>query len=189
MFELKRKSIHFLGLSVPILYWFYSREIILLFVGGSVLCAFLIEVARLRSERFNSLVFEIIGGYTREHEQKKVTGATFYAVAALLAVAFFSKMVAISSLLFLTLGDSTASLVGTRFGHHRLYGKSAEGSAACLFVCSTIGWPLLRWIGLIGAVTATITELAPLPVDDNLRIPVVSGVMMQLILYSSEIIH
>ena len=112
-----------------------------------------------------------------------MTGATFYAVAALLAVAFFSKMVAISSLLFLTLGDSAASLVGTRFGHHRLYGKSAEGSAACLLVCSVIGWVLLRWTGLMGAITATLTELAPLPVDDNLRIPIVSEVVMQLVVY------
>lgn len=180
MFELKRKSIHFLGLSVPLLYFVCEREIIIGLVGIAVLCGILIEVARLKSEKFSQCISKIIGGYTREHEQKKVTGATYYAVAAFVAVVFFSKMVAISCLFFLALGDAAASLVGTQFGRHKLYGKSAEGSLACLLVCGVAGWGLLRWVGLAGAVAATVIELLPVPIDDNLRVPVVSGALMQL---------
>jgi dolichol kinase len=181
MFEIKRKLIHLLGLSVPLLYWFTSQKVTLWFVGIAVACGIFIEVARLKSERFNQFIFKIIGGYARKHEQTKITGATYYVVAAFLAVRFFSKEVAISSLLFLTLGDSVAALVGTRFGSHRVFRKSIEGSLACLSICAVVGWLLLGWVGLIGAVAAAFIELAPIPVDDNLRIPLVSGVLMQVI--------
>ncbi len=183
MFEFKRKLIHFLGLSVPCVYCFTSQEVTLLFVGAAVVSAFLIEVARLKWAWINDIVFKIVGGYTREHEEKRITGATYYAVAAFVAVAFFSKWVAILSLLFLTLGDSAAALVGTRYGTHKKFGKSAEGSLACLLVCSVVGWGLLGWVGLLGAAAATVIEFVPVPVDDNLRIPLVSGGLMQLCSY------
>jgi dolichol kinase len=179
MFEIKRKLIHWLGLSVPLLYWFTSKTATLWFVGLAVVCGIFIEATRLKSEKFNQFIFKIIGEYARTHEQKKITGATYYAVAAFLTVGFFSKKVAISSLLFLTLGDSVAALVGTRFGSHAVFGKSIEGSLACLFVCAVVGWLLLGWVGLIGAVAATVIELVPIPIDDNLRIPLVSGILMQ----------
>lgn len=183
MFEVKRKSVHFLGLSVPVLYYFTSREVTLIFVGIAGVCAFLIEAARLKWPKVNLFIFKIIGGYTREHEQARVTGATYFCVAAFVAVALFSEKVAVSSLLFLTFGDSVAALVGTRFGHHKLYGKSAEGSLACFITCGIIGWFFLEWVGLLGAAAATVIELLPVPVDDNLRIPLVSGGLMQLLCF------
>ncbi len=181
MFELKRKAIHFIGLSVPVLYWLTSREVTLCLVGIAVVCALCIEGARLKWEKANNLVFTIVGGYTRNHEEKKVTGATYYAVASFLVILLFSKEVAISSLLFLTFGDSAAALVGTRYGRHKIFQKSVEGSAACFLVCSLVGYVLLGWIGVVGALAATIIELLPIPVDDNLRIPLVSGGLMQVV--------
>jgi dolichol kinase len=182
MFELKRKAIHFIGLSVPVLYWLTSREFTLCLVGIAVVCALCIEGARLKWEKANNLVFTIVGGYTRNHEQKRVTGATYYAVASFLVILLFSERVAISSLLFLTLGDSAAALVGTRYGRHKIFQKSVEGSTACFLVCSLVGFFMLGWIGVVGALAATIIELLPIPVDDNLRIPLVSGGLMQVVL-------
>ncbi len=182
MFELRRKLIHLAGLFVPAIYGATSKEVILLLVGAATVCAFIIEVARLKSQRANEFFFKLINGYARGHEEKKVTGATYYAVAALLTVAFFSERTAIASLLFLTLGDSAAALVGTRYGVHKLFGKSMEGSAACFLTCSVVGWVILRGVGLVGAAAATLIELVPVPVDDNVRIPLVSGAVMTLLL-------
>ena len=183
MFELKRKAIHFIGLSVPFLYWLTSREVTLCLVGIAVVCALCIEGARLKWEKANNLVFMIVGGYTRSHEEKKVTGATYYAVASFIVILLFSKEVAISSLLFLTFGDSAAALVGTRYGRHKIFQKSVEGSTACFLVCSLVGYVLLGWVGVVGALAATIIELLPIHVDDNLRIPLVSGGLMQVVLF------
>ncbi len=179
MFEIRRKLVHFLGLSVPILYYFTSRETVLILVGIAVVCAIFIEVGRFTSERFYAVISGLIDGYAREHEQVKVTGATYYAIAAFCAVSLFEEEVAVLSLLFLTLGDSFAALVGTRWGKHKIFEKSLEGSSACFLVCLPVGWALLGWVGLLGSVAATMIEVVPVPVDDNLRIPLVSGSLMQ----------
>jgi glycerol-3-phosphate acyltransferase PlsY len=59
--------------------------------------------------------------------------------------------------------------------------KSIEGSLACLSICSVVGGIFLGWIGILGAIIATLSELAPLPVDDNLRIPLISGFIMHVL--------
>lgn len=182
MFEFKRKLVHFVGLSVPALYIITNREITLAFAGFAAVSGVIIEIARKRSERFNQYVLTIVGGFARERESKRVTGATCYATAAFLAVLLFSKPVAITCLLFLALGDSTAALVGTSIGNHKVFDKSVEGSIACLAVCAAIGWVLLGPVGLYGSVVATIIEVVPAPVDDNLRIPLVSGGLMFLLI-------
>jgi glycerol-3-phosphate acyltransferase PlsY len=110
-----------------------------------------------------------------------VTGATYYFIAAFIPVLCFSRDVAIVGLLFLVMGDSIAALIGTTYGAHKIGDKSAEGSLACFLVCSVIGVVLLGWIGIPGAIAATLSELVPLPVDDNLRIPLISGIIMQLL--------
>ncbi|MGD2250733.1 MAG: hypothetical protein PVF58_20235 [Candidatus Methanofastidiosia archaeon] len=182
MFEFKRKLVHFVGLSVPALYWITTREIALGFAGFAAVCGIIIEVARKRSEGFNQYVLTIVGGFAREDESQRVTGATCYATAAFLAVLLFSETVAVACLLFLALGDSVAALVGTRIGAHKVFDKSVEGSIACLVVCAVVGWALLGTVGLYGAVAATIIEVVPAPVDDNLRIPLVSGGLMFLLI-------
>ncbi|KYK32803.1 MAG: hypothetical protein AYK18_15410 [Theionarchaea archaeon DG-70] len=65
MFELKRKAIHFLGLSVPLLYCTAGKEITLVFVGIAAGCALLMEIGRFKWERFNEVVFQIVGRYAR----------------------------------------------------------------------------------------------------------------------------
>ncbi|MBU7014048.1 MAG: phosphatidate cytidylyltransferase [Theionarchaea archaeon] len=182
MFELKRKLIHGLGLCVPVIYWMTSREYTLLFLGIAATGAVIIEVLRAVWEDFNSLLLKLFGKFARDHERTHITGATCFSMAALLVVALFSKPVAVSSLLFLTLGDSMAAVIGTRFGVHRIQGKSLEGSAACFGVCSVVGWCALGWVGVAGAAAATVVELLPSPLDDNVRIPLASGSVMHLLL-------
>jgi dolichol kinase len=36
------------------------------------------------------------------------------------------------------------------------------------------------WLALIGALVATVAEALPVPMDDNMRVPIVSGLAMQV---------
>ncbi|KYK32802.1 MAG: hypothetical protein AYK18_15405 [Theionarchaea archaeon DG-70] len=54
---------------------------------------------------------------------------------------------------------------------------------ACFAVCVVVGWVFLKWVGLSGALAATVIELLPIPVNDNLRIPIVCGGLMHLLLF------
>jgi dolichol kinase len=81
-----------------------------------------------------------------------------------------------------------AALVGISLGRVKIGKKSLEGTVACFITCFLIGivlfWriPLFEYVALVGAMSAAIVELwAPLNVDDNFTIPVLSAVMLQMI--------
>ncbi|MCK4301338.1 MAG: phosphatidate cytidylyltransferase, partial [candidate division Zixibacteria bacterium] len=77
-----------------------------------------------------------------------------------------------------------AALIGRKFGRHRFWNKSLEGSLACLAgtlvvaaLAPEIAWP----IAVTGAVVATVVEALPLGVDDNVTVPILSGLSMTLL--------
>jgi len=101
------------------------------------------------------------------------------------------KELAIVCLSFLILGDMFAAIIGKKFGRTKIIAnKSLEGSLACFAACLVIGlfvaWlfptHLTPQIIAIGALTATIVELFSLGIDDNLTIPLISGLVMQILI-------
>ena len=95
--------------------------------------------------------------------------------------------VVLASLWFLAVGDAAAALVGRTWGHIRIGAKSLEGSAACFLACWAAGAVFLDSPGggvpeaAVGAFTAALLEALPMPLDDNLWIPVVSGLVLTLL--------
>ena len=96
--------------------------------------------------------------------------------------AFLDRDIAIAALAFLVLGDAAAAIIGKRFGSPTYWGKSPQGSLACFAVCMAVGWPILGdWhMALVGSVVATVAEALPVPMDDNMRVPIFSGLAMEL---------
>jgi dolichol kinase len=92
--------------------------------------------------------------------------------------------IVIASLWFLALGDAAAALVGRSIGHIRIGDKSLEGSAACFLACWAAGMFFLDSPGgkipeaAVGAFTAALLEALPMPLDDNLWIPTVAGLVL-----------
>jgi dolichol kinase len=102
------------------------------------------------------------------------------------------------TLLFLSLGDPVAALVGRQMPGPRISGKSPVGTIAFIGVCllvvlslTKIGVVEYHWGLLVGAVVAGVAELISLPLlskvrlggvlDDNLTVPLVSGLVMQFL--------
>jgi len=105
----------------------------------------------------------------------------------LLAVEIFPRPIAAAALGFTVLGDSFAALVGKAWGRHRFFGKTFEGTAAGLIACLLWSWFLvatgfLTWpVALAGALVASLVEMLPIPLDDNLGITLFSGYVMKLL--------
>jgi dolichol kinase len=187
--ELKRKAIHLASLTIPIAYylsprsWSRTWEKILL---ASVILSLAIEVFRLHNPRIRSVFRHFFGELIRNHEEASLLGSTYLLIAVLLTIHLFEKPVAVLALGFLILGDTMAAIVGKSVGTHRLLGgKTVEGSLACFLTCFALtflmpGIPF--YIGLVGALTATVFELLPIPLDDNFRIPLSAGFAMELLL-------
>jgi len=153
-------------------------------LAGACLIA---DFLRMAHPSLRRLYFTLFGRIIRDHERKeKLTGATYVLLSGVLCVWLFQKDVAIVALTYMLIGDTTAALVGRRWGRRRIrQGKTVEGTVACLGICCLIGvaLPLVPWWkALAGAVIATVVEFLPSGVDDNLGIPLVSGGIMQLLL-------
>ena len=82
-------------------------------------------------------------------------------------------------------GDPLAGLVGQRFGGYRISGKSLEASSgfvlgalaiSALFVALGV-WLPVRGV-IVGAEVATVLEVTPIGIEDDLTIPLGSGVAM-----------
>lgn len=182
--EIGRKSIHLSAILIPIGYYFTSEAVgrrILLLATAVVL---VIDVVRLNEPRVRKLFFIFFGRLVRDHERYNLLGATYLLISSLLCVHLFEKPTAVAALSFLIVGDSMAALVGKSIGRVRIFGKTLEGSLACLLVCVAIGliipgMTLTRT--LVGAAMATLIELLPVPLDDNLRIPLAAGFAMMAV--------
>jgi dolichol kinase len=191
--EIRRKMMHTWPIIIPILYRFVSKDTALMIMLP--ICAFYVfcDVFRHFHEGFKQLFDRVITvHFLREHEKNGLIGSSYFIFGALLAIILFPKPVAIASLYILIISDAMAAIVGTGWGRTRIFAKSLEGSIA-FFVSGTIvvllamqdkplwGESAMQghlWWGVLAVVGATVVELFPTGLDDNLTIPLVAGAIM-----------
>jgi len=181
--EILRKLIHLSVVVVPLGYLFINKELLLLILSLLLVVAVSIEAARSVSEKFSDLFIKIVGRMLRKHENKRLTGATYLIFGSFLTILIFNKWIAITALFFVIISDALAAVVGTMFGRHTIYGnRTVEGSA--VFVAASLIIILMInkvpfFVGLSGMVIALVLEVFVKRVNDNLMIPLSSGLVMQ----------
>jgi glycerol-3-phosphate acyltransferase PlsY len=182
-----RKFLHLLTAIFPILYIYLERREMLILLFSLTLISYFADVLRLEIKPLSRLFYRFFEKMLWEKEKRIFTGASTYLLSAFLTVFLFSKPVSITALLFLSVGDTTAYFVGTRLGRISIAGeKTLEGSFSCFILCTIISFlvpdlPLKVTIG--GALGASLVELFPFGVDDNLMLPLVSGLIMEALRY------
>ena len=112
-----------------------------------------------------------------------LNGSTWVLIASVLCITLFPVSVAAGALTLFLIGDAAAALVGRRLGrnHYGKHGKTLEGSLAfmlCALPFVLIIPGLSGWIGLAGVVAGTLAEAWSLPINDNLRVPLIAGTVM-----------
>jgi dolichol kinase len=159
-----------------------SEETILLFLVPFFLALLSIDLLRHLHPGVASLFRTyFFGRVLREEEKPTFMGSTYFIFSTLLTILLFPKSIAIASILILILSDTAAALIGKWIGRIRIFEKTLEGSLAFLITSLLIIWiypNLDRFSGSLAAVGATCIEVLPIKVNDNLSIPLVSGVIM-----------
>ncbi len=183
MAELHRKAIHLSSLIIPLGYYLIpSEETSRLLLLVAAVMAIIVEAVRLNEPRIGRLTFRMAGALLREQEKTGLFGSTYLILGALLCAHSFERPVVVAVMLFVILGDPAAALVGRAYGRVKVFGKTLEGAIACLVVCIPAGMlvPGVPFNAVLaGALTATAFELLPIPLDDNLRIPLAAGFAMR----------
>ncbi|MEW6143176.1 MAG: hypothetical protein AB1597_08535 [Chloroflexota bacterium] len=180
--ELPRRLFHFLGsLTIAIaglvLVDHLFLPLLLLATAGFVG----LDAARFVSRGVNRWFLRVFRVMMRDQETARITGASYMALGAALAFLLFDKVVASMAVCFLAVGDPVSGMIGGKWGGLLTRKKSLASSAGCLAACLTVALVFYYRLvvpldaAVLGAFFAVVVESLPLPVDDNLTIPVVSG--------------
>ena len=184
--EIKRKIIHLSNSVIPLSYYFFVEDrMMMIWVLLSItICFVTVDYFRFRIGWIQKWFRIFFSSMLRKHESEgKLTGATWAFIGATISVFLFEKDIAVLALLFMSVGDTVAALIGQQYGKIKIGEKTIEGFAgglvSCIFI--SIFFPSVIWINSIaGSLIASLIELSPIPVDDNLMIPLISGGMMTL---------
>jgi len=187
--EVFRKTIHFSLILLPLAYRYlvgYDKKITLIVLLILLTIALIVEILKLKHPTFKQIFFDVFGIMLRKHEYHDFTSATYMLISVTICIAVFSPQIAFMAICFLAVGDTLAALVGVKHGRRKLFGtnKSLEGSIACfvgtfIFALFFIN-PILAFSG---AFAASIAESVPMWVDDNIKVPITSGIVMTIISY------
>ena len=184
--EIKRKIIHLSNSVIPLSYYFFVEDrVMMIWILLSITIFFVaVDYFRFRIGWIQKWFRIFFSSMLRKHElEGKLTGATWAFIGATISVFLFEKDIAVLALLFMSVGDTVAALIGQQYGKIKIGKKTIEGFAgglvSCIFI--SIFFPSVIWINSIaGSLIASLIELSPIPVDDNLMIPLISGGMMTL---------
>ena len=176
--KLYRKAIRFAALIFPILYFWFSKTIIIWLIVAFLVLFLVLDFARKTK----------LGKLLYKKGEAKVSGFTLFLIAALFTVLIFGKEIAILALVFAAIGDNMAVLIGIPFGKKKLIGKKTlEGAVACLASCFLAGLIVMAFlevpllIVILGAFAATLTELFSGYYDNLTIAPFAAAVMSVLV--------
>jgi dolichol kinase len=187
--QLGRRLIHLVnGSAIATAYALLFTHEQVIHIFGTIACVvYILDRVRIhypealrRAPWVNAIFF-------RAEEQLKESAMIPYAIAVLLTILTFPKVVALIAIYTLAIADPLSAVVGITWGRrHLVPDKSVEGSLAFFGVTFAIafgallsdtGAPVsnLLGAGLLIGLAGAIWEMLPIRIDDNLTIPLFVG--------------
>lgn len=182
--EFKRKLFHEIGLFIPVCYYlFFDKKEAILGMSIIVLIFLVMEFLRLRYNFGKELIPKVVGKTLRDYEKVDLSAATYFIISSFFTILLFEKYVAVVAISYNSIGDFFSAIIGKRYGKRKYMGgkKSIEGSFACFISCLLVGFIILNPIlAIVGALAATFAEGYLIKINDNLSIPIISGIVLTL---------
>jgi len=188
--EVFREAIHLSGFLIPLVLasWllpFLNRYLVSFLIFLITLLYVASEIARTGGTNFP--IFSAINrrAMIQPEIQEFATDPIFFALGIMLSLILFPDPACYATIAILTLGDSSAMIFGkvlgrTAYSFNKI--KSVEGSffgflfaffGALVFVSPVKA--------LIGATVGMLVECLPLPISDNLTVPMSAGLAMMML--------
>lgn len=189
--ELKRKSIHLFALVIPIGYSFLDYSTTIFWVSVACVISTVIDILKSENRAVRFLFIRFFRDMLRHKEKKCFTGSTFILFGSTLTILFFNKWLAIIAISYIIVGDIFAAVIGKMFGKHKVYGSGSIQGSIAFFLSAAIFTSAMFWVPyeivplyyrICGAMLAASIELVINQVDDNLTVPLLSGLVLQFAL-------
>ncbi len=202
--EIYRKLIHLGSLVIPFLYYFYIRNAkiaVAILLPIALLCL-IIDASRMENPKLKNKFYKLFGANLRAEETTQLTGASYLLTSSVVSIVIFPREIAFLAISYLAIGDTFAALVGQSFGKRKIKhtNKTLEGLLGSFVSCSIFGLfiyflkfqnvytnPLTKVDSspyvimiLAGALTASVVEVIDFHINDNITIPIISGVVMSV---------
>lgn len=191
-----RKLWHIITGSVGLFFFLRSTEPSQTWAMGILIIAilgFVMDLIRFRFKKLNLIILKLLGPLMRRSEKEGMSGLPFYALGVSLSLFFYHRDIAVLSVMFLVFSDPISSFFGVLYGKDKILpNKSLQGAVAGFFTCylvtlfyvmntATLGTHLLVFAILAGLIGALSELVSAFNIDDNLTIPVLSGLGMTLL--------
>ena len=185
--EIYRKVIHAVSILIPLSYLWLIKDQSIMILILTVLCSVSLFLEFLRNKSntvkflFNNMFIKML----RKNEKKgTLTGATWLLIGSLITTIFFPIYIVVPALIYLSIGDSFAAIIGKAYPFGKIGVKSITGSisgalASSIFAIS-VNKILPIEIIIIGSIIAMLIEIIPIKLNDNLTIPFISALVMNL---------
>lgn len=193
--ELIRKAIHMCSLSIPVIYFFIDKSTALSILIPLTSLFVIVDLARYYSKSAAKLFYKSFGwllrNYEIDNERKRLNGASNILISAIICIIVFPKLLTVTAFTVLILSDSLAALIGRKYGKHRFFKKSLEGTMAfiaggflIILLTPKVNYHILEYLIASFAVTVGgVFEALSITIDDNITIPISIAVTMW-VLYS-----
>ncbi|MGB9959908.1 MAG: HAD-IB family phosphatase [Candidatus Bathyarchaeales archaeon] len=184
--EIFREVIHACGLTVPILSSLVGQHAIALLILVVTFLYAVSEVALISGKHIPIFSSIIRYAATPPELYEFATAPIFFAFGILFTLLLFPAPANSAAITIFAIGDSTAAIFGRIFGKTPLpfnKGKTLEGLIAGLlfsFLAATAYLNPLK--ALVGAAVALFVESLPLPINDNLVVPLITGAILSIII-------
>jgi len=181
--EFKRKLIHFASSVIGLSIIYLDSEIMLpILIAAGLIFPFL-DYLRINNKYISDFYNSYFHTITRSFELKKLTGASFVFLGALITYVLFDPKVAGIGLIIMSLADANAAIIGVGYGKTKLLNKTLEGSFAFYITTFIILYifkiPLM--LSFLVSLITTLTELIEIPrINDNITIPVMAGLLLTM---------
>ena len=197
--QLGRRLFHLLnGVSVATAYALLFTHEQVIHIFGTIACVVYVV------DRVRIAYPEVVARYApwvnrllvRAEEQVRESAMIPYAIAVLLTILTVPKAAAIVAVYTLAIADPLAAIVGIRLGRRTLVrNRTLEGSLAFFVATLVIAATVLAYTTLAAGATiaaaaltialaASLFELLPLRIDDNLTIPLAVGFVAWIVTWS-----
>jgi len=187
--QVYRKIWHLSFVWAPVVYFYWLDNRLAVILSLLFLAFFFVlDLIRLNWSRGNEIAYRHFSWLLREGERKGFNTSIYFALSCLICALFFEKRVTVLCITLLCVGDPIAAIIGSRYGTVRILNKSLQGSLACFVACFLVAQFLFDpAIAFWAAITATFFELISSRLNDNLSIPIFTGLMVTMLLESPQL--